>query len=184
MGPEPAILSEADLDDAVGRLIQMTITALDDHIPKQKPSPYSKQWFTPELKSQQTEVNWARHRWQDSCAKTGPHHSISLTLFADMRQKRRDWTRTIEKTKSAHWKEFLDNAGEGHLWKAATYMKPRDSFSAIPPLKVASEEFADNKDKARVFMESFFPKMADAQNGPASTQEEIPWELITELEIY
>ncbi|KAJ5171185.1 reverse transcriptase [Penicillium coprophilum] len=31
------------------------------------------------------------------------------------------------KAKSSHWKQFLDEAGEGKLWKAATYMKPRET---------------------------------------------------------
>jgi hypothetical protein len=31
----------------------------------------------------------------------------------------------------------------------------------VDALVVNSEEFADNHDKARIFMESFFPKMAD-----------------------
>lgn len=43
-----------------------------------------------------------------------------MPLFQDMQTKRRAWTRAIEKAKSHHWKEFLDKAGEGHLWKAAS----------------------------------------------------------------
>lgn len=68
MIPKPTILSETDLDATAKRLIQTTSTALGQHIPNQKSSPYSKRLFTLELKVQQAEVNQARRRWQDSCA--------------------------------------------------------------------------------------------------------------------
>jgi hypothetical protein len=30
-----------------------------------------------------------------------------MAMFEDMRQSRRTWTRTIEKAKTSHWKQFL-----------------------------------------------------------------------------
>jgi hypothetical protein len=89
-----------------------------------------------------------------------------------------------EKAKSAHWKEFLDQASERYLWKAASYMGPRDSYGNIPTLKADSKEVSDNHDKARVFRETFFPKMAEPnKETPIPRREEIPWEPITELEV-
>jgi hypothetical protein len=32
--------------------------------------------------------------------------------------------KAFKKAKATHWKEFLDKAGEGQLWKVATYMHP------------------------------------------------------------
>ena len=102
-----------------------------------------------------------------------------------MRRKRREWTRTVEKVKATHWKEFLDKAQEGHLWKAATYMRPRDHYTNIPALKVGSEEVTENQDKAKAFLEAFFPKMADAEEETIMPcREEIKWEPISELEIH
>ena len=72
-----------------------------------------------------------------------------MAMFEDMRQARRAWTRTIEKAKTSHWKQFLDEAGEGKLWKAATYMKPRVSWGCIPALKVGDVELVDNVEKAQ-----------------------------------
>jgi hypothetical protein len=110
--------------------------------------------------------------------------SETVALFTEMRVKRREWTRTIEQTKASHWREFLDNASSGKLWKAATHMGPRKNYANIPPLKVGETEVADNQDKARVLMESFFPKMADPiQETPTTPKEEIPWEPVTESEI-
>ncbi|EED11824.1 reverse transcriptase, putative [Talaromyces stipitatus ATCC 10500] len=185
LGQGPEISSAADLDYEVNRLVEATTTVLDQQVPLQKPSPYSKRWFTPELKSQQVIVNQVHRRWQSSCATLGSSHPITTSLFNDMRHKRREWTRTIEKVKAAHWKEFLDKAQEGHLWKAATYMRPRDPYTNIPPLKVGSEEITENDAKARVLLETFFPKMADPEiEDPVPPSEGIPWYPITELEVH
>lgn len=102
-----------------------------------------------------------------------------------MRQKRRAWTRAIDKAKMSHWKQFLDEAGEGKLWKSALYMKPRDSWGCIPTLKAGADELTSNEDEAQAFMETFFPKVADAQEQPPTQiPPEIPCQPITELEVY
>ena len=128
----------------VEKLTEEAARAVDRYTPELRPSPYAKRWFTADLKSQQKEVNYARRRWQESCAMAGRDDPYTMALFEDMRQKRRTWTRTIEKAKTSHWKQFLDEAGEGKLWKAATYMKPRDSWGCIPALKVGDREVTDN----------------------------------------
>jgi hypothetical protein len=59
-----------------------------------------------------------------------------MHLLMKMRNKRREWTRTIERAKASHWKEFLDKARSGSLWEAARYMKPGDNYANIPPLVI------------------------------------------------
>jgi hypothetical protein len=49
------------LDTVVGRLTRTTANAVDKHIPDLKPSPYSKRWFTVDLKAQQKYVNRLRY---------------------------------------------------------------------------------------------------------------------------
>lgn len=100
--PQSRILSNQDLDRAVEKLIHTTTTTLDQHVPCLAPSPYSKRWFTPDLKAQQTEVNQTRRRWQDRYASLGPNHPMTKTLFEEMQRKRRQWTRAIEKAKTGH----------------------------------------------------------------------------------
>jgi ribonuclease HI len=108
-----------------------------------------------------------------------------MVLFEDMREKRRAWTRTIEKAKTLHWRRFLDEAGEGKLWKAATYLKPRESWGCIPALKIGEREVTDNQEKAKAFMDSFFPIMAPAQEETlAQPLAELPWQSISEIEVY
>jgi hypothetical protein len=173
------------LDLIVDKLTKATATAVDHHTPELRPSPYSKRWFTVDLKSQQKDVNRSRRKWQESCADFGRDDPRTMRIFDDMRERRRAWTRTIEKAKISHWKRFHDEAGEGRNWKAATYMKLRDSWGCIPTLSVGDREVTDNGEKAQAFMDSFFPTMAPPQEEtPAHAPTEIPWQTISKLEIY
>ncbi|KAF7136975.1 hypothetical protein CNMCM5793_006679 [Aspergillus hiratsukae] len=184
MGPWKEVKTRPALDETVERLTEITASAVENHIPNRRPTPYSKRWFTPDLKVKQTEVNHLRRKWQESCAERGRDRARSVTLFQEMQQKRRTWTRTIEKAKKSHWKQFLDGAGEGMLWKAATYMKPRETWGSIPALQVGSNELVDNEDKARAFLHTFFPKMDEPhEDPPTQAPLELPWPPITELEI-
>ncbi|KAI2734534.1 hypothetical protein DTO013E5_9920 [Penicillium roqueforti] len=184
IGPWKEVKTRPALDEVVERLTEATATAVDRYTPDLRPSPYSKRWFTPDLKIQQTEVNYLRRKWQESCAELGRHDARSTTLFQEMQQKRRIWTRTIEKVKASHWKQFLDEAGEGKLWKAAIYTKPREAWGCIPALHVATNELTENKEKAQAFLDAFFPKMDEPdEDSLIRAPLELPWQPITELEI-
>ncbi|CAG8237069.1 unnamed protein product [Penicillium salamii] len=171
MNPWKQIKTRPTLDRVVENLTATTAQAVDRFTPDTRPTPYSKRWFTPDLKTQQVEVNQLRRRWQANCAELGREHANTTTAFEAMQQKRRAWTRTIEKAKSSHWKQFLDEAGEGKLWKAATYMKPRETWGCVPALRVGSEDCTQNEDKARAFMDAFFPAMNTPEVSPPTATE-------------
>ena len=64
-------------------------------------------------------------------------------------------------------------------------MRPRDPYRNIPILKIGTREVTENNKKAEAFPETFFPKMAEAEEEEIMTPpQEITWEPITELEIY
>ena len=179
------IVSTTQLDTMVSRLTRAVQRAVEDHTPLMRPSPYSKRWFTPELKQQQRDTNRLRRKWQASCASRGKDDEQTNELFRDMCRKRREWTRTIERAKRSHWKEFLDKARSSTtLWKAATFMKPRDHYANVPPLSIGDTEVHDNADKARIFLESFFPRMDEPEDEPeGASKEELGWQPLTEVEI-
>jgi hypothetical protein len=112
-GPGELDSTEA-LDTAVERLTRTTANAVDKHAPDLRPSPYSKRWFTADLKAQEKDVNRLRRKWQESCAEVGRADSRTMAMFEDMRQSRRTWTRTIEKAKTSHWKQFLKKQVKGN----------------------------------------------------------------------
>ena len=184
MSPWKEIKTRPTLDRVVEKLTSATAQAVDRFTPDMRPTPYSKRWFTPDLKVQQVEVNQLRRRWQASCAELGRDHASTTAAFEAMQQKRRAWTRTIEKTKASHWRQFLDEAGERKLWKAATYMKPRETWGCTPTLRAGSEDIIQNEDKAKAFLDMFFPAMNTPESSvPASPLPGLPWHPITELEV-
>lgn len=175
MGPWKEVKTRPALDEIVERLTEATATAANNFTPNVRPTPYSKRWFTPDLKVQQTEVNRLRRKRQQSCAELGRDHARSMALFQGMQQRRRTWTRTIEKAKTSHWRRFLDEAGEGKLWKAATYIKPREAWGRMPTLRVGANEHIENEDKAQAFLDAFFPEMGEPHEGrPTQAPLELP----------
>ncbi|CEJ55656.1 hypothetical protein PMG11_01904 [Penicillium brasilianum] len=164
------IKTRPTLDRVVEELISVTAHAVDRFTPDIHPTPYSKRWFSPDLKA--------------SCAELGRDHASTTATFEAMQQKRRAWTRTIEKAKVSHWRQFLDEAGKGKLWKAATYMKYREIWGCTPTLRAGSEEIIQNEDKAKAFLDAFFPAMNTPEpSPPASPLPELLWHLITELKV-
>lgn len=85
----PRIQTNRDLDHVVENLIQTTTATLDRHVPVQAPCPYSKHWFTPELKTQQVEANQARRKWQERYTTWKSDHPNTKSMFEIMREKRR-----------------------------------------------------------------------------------------------
>jgi hypothetical protein len=163
------------LEQTVSSLVEGTTMAVNRFTLLARPCPYSKRWFTPELKIQQREVNKARRKWQESCATKGREDVTTIPFFVEMRSRRREWTRAIERTKATHWKEFLDKASLNKVWKATPYLGPRDNYASIPALKVGQAEFSGNQDNARILMNCFFLKMANpTPEAEPSSREEIP----------
>ena len=65
-------------------------------------------------------------------ARTKPHPLDGpLPLFQDIQQKRRTWTRTIEKVKTSRWERFLGEAGEGRLLKGKIRAKKKKKKETI-----------------------------------------------------
>lgn len=183
MSGAPKIQTKGELDQAVKTLIDITTTAIGKHIPIAKPSPYSKRWFTRQLKTELKEVNKSRRKYQRSCARNGRQHPRTLELHKAWRTKRRHWTRQLEKVKAADWKDFLDQATSQTVWRATPYMKRNDAFANLPPLRVGDYEVTDNHDKARVLLETFFPPTSQPPPECIVPPKEIPWEPVTEQEI-
>lgn len=88
--------------------------------------------------------------------------------------------RTIRKANAVYWKEYLDKAGEGHLWKVVICIRPRDDYATIPALIISSKKVVDNEVQAKAFLDSFFLKMADA-DADIDTVLECPGLLVEEI---
>ena len=183
MSDRVQIETTEELEEAVKTLIETTTAAIDKHVPAAEPCPYSKRWFSPELKAQQREVNKTRRKYQGSCARLGSTHLQTKDLLQEWRTKRRKWTRKLEEVKATDWRDFLDQATSQTVWRATPYMKRGDSFASLPPIRDGENEVTDNHEKARVLMKTFFPPTLQPPPECTVPAKEIPWEPITKQEI-
>jgi hypothetical protein len=103
-----------------------------------------------------------------------------MRLFTEMHSKRRAWTRAIERAKSSHWKEFLDQASSQTVLKTTAYLERQDNYACIPTLQSGDIEYTDNPGKARALLECSFPIIQQVVPEMIVSQEEIPWDPITE----
>jgi hypothetical protein len=111
------------LDLIVDKRTKATATAIDHHNPELRPSPYSKRWFTVDLKSQQKDVNRSRRKWQESCANFGRDDPRTMKIFDDMRKAKGMDTNDRESQDIA-LETVPQRSRQREAWKVATYMKP------------------------------------------------------------
>jgi ribonuclease HI len=186
MGNNAEIDTQDRLDETIERFTKITADAVEELTPLANPCPYSKRWFTPDLKEKQRVYNKARRKWQTSTARLGRDHQATQEMFSQMQRHRKEWAKAIEHAKSKHWKDFLDRAADGNLiWKAAKYAEPSTDYANIPPLYSGEQMVIENEDKAKLLMETFFPPTSSPSLSDDHTEvNELPWEPISEREIY
>jgi hypothetical protein len=64
-------------------------------------------------------------------------------------------------------------------------MKPRETWGCIPALRVGANEHTGNEEKAKAFLDTFFPEMDEPCESPSiQAPLELPWQPITEQEIH
>jgi hypothetical protein len=73
-----------------------------------------------------------------------------MVLFAKMCTKRGEWTRTIDKTKAAHWKAILDTPSSGYLWMATAYMELNHKYANLPLLKAGDRKAVEIDENVQV----------------------------------
>ena len=160
----PEIHNPHEFHAALQRVAEAIEKAIERNVPKSRPSPYSKRWWTADLtemkKANKTLARRAyRHRGD-------PEH----TAHEEHEQVRRRYADAIEKAKKSHWEEWLESLQGEEIWVANKYVDKTSSDGAqarIPTLKRKDEDGAEvevetNEAKSRYLFESFFSQ-DDAQ---------------------
>jgi hypothetical protein len=146
-----ALSSKDELEMAVGNLEATVNGVLEEHVARARPSPYAKRWWTDELRTLRSSLSAARNRLTtvrrrgEDVAEAAARVKLVRRLYMDK----------IEHCKREHWTEFLDN--RENIWKAYAYTKTSRTNHGIPVLKVGDTEVTDDKEKADLLLNSFFP---------------------------
>jgi len=145
-------------------------SATDQMVPKMKPSPFTKRWWTQEL----TEL---RKKKQSLRAKSHRLHAQRLHLVhQEASEAAKVYVETLERTKKTHWEQWLDKIDADNIWTAHKYANsaPSDGGAArIPTLKRSQNgqtvEVDTNNKKCKILYQTFFPSSLNRTQADIST---------------
>jgi len=139
------------------------MTAITDTIkstiPKHRPFPYAKRWWSKELLQKCKGVQKLGRR---SYTKRGDLEELAHKAY---KAARNEYGTMITTAKKFHWEEFLQTVDDKSIWTAHRYAlgDPTDgSKTRVPTLKLGrhedgmTNEAVSNEDKDKTFAKTFF----------------------------
>jgi len=150
--------SKQEMNEALERLEKAVMDTIEKVVPKKKPSPYARRWWTRELKDARISMRNAGEKAYTY--REHPYHSA----HKEYRTLRNQYTNLVKKTKQDHWESWLENIMASSMWNAHKFMTQAPSDrgkTRIPALKVEDENgtqvtIQDNDEKSKLFHKAFF----------------------------
>ena len=139
------------LDRAAEQFTQAINAALEEMVPRARPSPMAKQWWSPELTALRRQLTQLRNAVHTQRRRGGDTEEALQRL----QQARKVYFAQMDKQKAQHWREFLQDPD--NLWKANRYTKGGSTTTQVPPLHKDGCIAQDDGEKAKMLMETFFP---------------------------
>lgn len=151
----PQAAAAAILDETAENFLNAIVDVVRARVPRVKPSPYAKRWWSPELallrKSVSASKNFLttlRRRGENTTEARRALYSIRREYFYRMEQQKRE-----------HWKSFL--AGPNNICKAHAHARTANQPNAVPTLVDNGISAETDEDKADMLMTAFFPVPPD-----------------------
>ena len=164
-------------------------TAVEKHVPKSRPSPYSKRWWSKELSAlKKTNKTASRRAYRH---RAEPQHEA----HAAHEEARRQYAETIEKAKKEHWEQWLEELQGDEIWTANKYVDSPSTDGGkarIPTLKRQEAngnitDIEDNTAKSQFLFDSFFSQEQWTHGVNANAQYPEPafqFRPVTNVQIY
>ena len=132
--------------------------AMDKHVPKAKPSPYAKRWWTEDLsvlrKSYTRLRNQIRRRRRN-------REDYSPRLDGQAWVAKNIYFKAIREQKKKHWEDFLED--NENIWQVSKYLSNdagTSSFATISGLKTPEDQLVvSNSEIAATLVAKFFPPL-------------------------
>ena len=174
-GPPRPVTDVEDFQTTFTLISAAIQSAADQTVPKIRPSPFTKRWWTKEL----TDL---RKKKQSLRAKS---HRLRAQRLHPVHQEAIEATKvyaeSLEQTKKAHWEQWLDDIDADNIWTAHKFANsaPSDGGVArIPTLKRTlnnqTTEVDTNEEKSKILYETFFPRSQNRTHADASTDYPAP----------
>ena len=157
--PPRVIATKEEFQRAAKQLDEAIRHTVDLAVPKTKPHPHQKRWWSKDLSTLMEELKRLRKLAYKFCAL--PDHPVHATLH----EQTKSVDKEIRIAKEEHWKEWLENASGNDLWIANAYIvNPGGDGgkSRIPTLKGKDQEghellASTNEEKSALLARSLFP---------------------------
>ncbi|KAF6527575.1 hypothetical protein HZS61_007877 [Fusarium oxysporum f. sp. conglutinans] len=156
---------DGDVQTQTDRLMDVVLDAIHDLVPRAKPSPYAKRWWTTDLtKLRRTYTFWR------NLARARRRAGQRIDSLEDRaKETGKEYHDAIKRQKKTHWDDFL--ADGTNIWQAAKYLKPGHDANGdkVPPLKRTDGTMTQDKvEQAEELLNVFFPPL------PTDIEEEGP----------
>lgn len=155
ISPARPLVTDEEFQHAVRALTDAIQRTVEQKVPKLKPNPHSKCWWTKDLTFLRQEVAKLSHLSYKLCNDPDhPCHEEHCT-------KRNQYSEAIKQTKKDHWINWLEEIKGNDIWIANKYLTAAagdGGLSRIPTLRHPDGSFADtNKEKSAALAHTFFP---------------------------
>ena len=149
------------LDDTLRRTVELAV-------PRTKPHPHQKRWWTRELTTLMGELKRLRKLAYKFRAL------LDHPIHAALSEKTKEVDKVIKTTKEKHWKEWLQNASGNDLWTANAYIVNPGGDGGktrIPTLKGRDQEgheivASSNEEKSALLARTLFPEPPPTSSVP------------------
>lgn len=153
--PAQPLVTDEEFQQAARNLTNAIQRTVEQKVPKSKPNPHSKRWWTRDLTILRREVAKLSHRSYKLRDDTDhPCHE-------EYRTKRNQYSEEIKRTKKEHWVNWLEKINGNDIWIANNYLTAAagdGGLSRIPTLRRPDGTSADtNEEKSAALAQTFFP---------------------------
>ncbi|KAH7472001.1 hypothetical protein FOMA001_g13208 [Fusarium oxysporum f. sp. matthiolae] len=173
---------DGDVQTQTDRLMNVVLDAIHDLVPRAKPSPYAKRWWTTDLtKLRRTYTFWR------NLARARRRAGQRIDSLEDRaKETGKEYHDAIKRQKKTHWDDFL--ADGTNIWQAAKYLKPGHDANGdkVPPLKRTDGTTTQDKvEQAEELLNVFFPPLPTdiEEEGPRPRRREVAMPNLTMEEV-
>ncbi|KAH7460569.1 hypothetical protein FOMA001_g19559 [Fusarium oxysporum f. sp. matthiolae] len=173
---------DGDVQTQTDRLMDVVLDAIHDLVPRAKPSPYAKRWWTTDLtKLRRTYTFWR------NLARARRRAGQRIDSLEDRaKETGKEYHDAMKRQKKTHWDDFL--ADGTNIWQAAKYLKPGHDANGdkVPPLKRTDGTTTQDKvEQAEELLNVFFPPLPTdiEEEGPRPRRREVAMPNLTMEEV-
>jgi hypothetical protein len=131
--------NQAEVNQECDRLAKVLQETISQTVPATKVCPYSKHWWTKELKE-------LRKCFRKIGRKTGKHrHSPEHAIHAEFKEVCKQYDKAIKYSKQHHQRDWLERATEPDIWTANKYITAPMSDRGKTRIPVLKQELGETE---------------------------------------